>query len=154
MPILSGKNILGIDTDVHYESISGSVANRIEEANGQLLPVDASAFQCETILKDVPFPRSEFSWFQFDTGYAFSNPREFYKHLGIKIQKPQGDMPGWYQCQLPNGWHTERVAVTFSRDESTHFCDKTGKTRFTIISRKDEMSQCSEFITRARARLV
>ena len=66
-----------------------SMGDKVFAANGGLLPIDGIAIN-----------DSE-SGFLNKTG--FSSPRDFFESFGIKIAE-ESDIPGWYNCYLPNGW--------------------------------------------------
>lgn len=121
-----------------YPSIEGSIASRISAACGQLLPVEAEAFMSDI---DCSFERT-CDDLKRHTGTE--SPREFYQQIGITIQEPQKDLPGWYQCQLPDGWCAKQDTPTIGRDEQVVLYDAAGKIQFGVICSKFAKTRCCD----------
>lgn len=118
-------------------SMKDSIANQIMMANGQLLPVEIEAFapdgglySFENVCADLKRNTSS------------KNPREFYELLGIIARKPQDDFPGWYRCQLPNGWYAKQYTPTIGTGERIEIYDASDVLQFDILCSKFATAQC------------
>lgn len=117
----------------NYASDPESMANRIVAAEGGLLPVTSTAL-------DENVPGLAFKELHMFTG--FETVSDFYESLGITLDAPAPECPGWYYCTLPEGWrisydnHPNR-----SRDEDVHFYDANGNQPFYLITYKSADNQ-------------
>ena len=106
-----------INSGSTYVAGEDSVSQRIIAKEGNLLPVEIADF------------------FIGDKG--FDSVQEYYGSLGIVIGEQVEDLPGWHDCQLPNGWFLQYNASGNSRDESVSFHAADGTEMFTLIVYKD-----------------
>lgn len=126
-----------------WSSVVGSIASQIIAAQGRLLPVDAQAFERDR------YDSFERNCFCLNYQYGVANPREAYERLGMVIREPQEGLPGWYRCQLPDGWHVKQDTPIRGHGEQVVFYDAMNEAQFMVFCHKVAKTQCSG-ITLAR----
>lgn len=56
----------------------------------------------------------------------YDSTREFYENYGITVGAERADLPGWYACELPAGWHVQRdgkdIIHFYTADDVQAFC--------------------------------